>query len=76
MAENNLEHSQNMKERSLEADIKDTQDGRWYGLVALLALITAATICGVTGHEVLAGAFLGAGVLGVIGSLINGKSKN
>ncbi|MBU1175263.1 MAG: DUF2335 domain-containing protein [Alphaproteobacteria bacterium] len=76
MAEENLEHSRAMQDKALSADIRDIQDGRKYGFFALLALILGAIICGMTGHEVLAGAFLGAGALGTIGVLVKGRNGN
>jgi hypothetical protein len=75
MAENALEHRSAMQKRALEADIEDGKDGRRYGFWALLALIAAALICGIAGHDVLAGGFLGTGALGTIGIFIKGKMQ-
>lgn len=75
MAESNLEHLQDMDRKSLESFREDTKSGRWFGFVALMVLIGAAIATGLHGHVVLAGLFLGAGVLGVITSLINGKNN-
>jgi len=73
MAEGALEHQKEMQKQALDADIQDTQDGRRYGFWALIALIVAALACGLTGHEILAGLFLGTGALGTVGAFIRGK---
>jgi hypothetical protein len=73
MAEEALVHQKSMEETSLKADIRDVDQGRWYGLIALLALIGSALLCGLNGHTTLALAFLGTGALGTIGAFINGK---
>lgn len=62
-----------MQDRALEADIEDGKDGRRYGFWALLALIAAALVSGVAGHDILAGGFLGTGALGTIGVFIKGR---
>jgi uncharacterized membrane protein len=70
MAESSMEHSRAIQTTAIAAEIKDTKDGRSYGFWALIALIVAATICGMSGHEIIAGAFLGTGVLGTIGLFV------
>jgi uncharacterized membrane protein len=74
MAENNLIHAQTVQIRAVEGDIADVRAGRRYGFLALLALIVAASGAAYFDHEVIAGAFLGAGALGVIGQLIQGRN--
>ena len=74
MAERNLDHAQSMMETALQGDIADTRQGRWFGFAALSLLIIAAAVVGLMGQPVLAGLFLGAGVLGVISQLIRGKN--
>nr|WP_274605732.1 DUF2335 domain-containing protein [Afifella marina] len=73
MAEAALEHQKTMQKQALDADIQDTRDGRKYGFWALMALIGGALACGLSGHEVLAGLFLGTGALGTVGIFIRGK---
>lgn len=79
MAEQNVGHARTMQGRALEADIDDMKAGRLYGFLALLSLIIAASVATYFDHEIIAGAFLGAGALGVISQLIqgnrNGKSE-
>jgi len=66
-----------MAERQQKAEIdflaKEQQEGSddrrlgmWLGFVAFLALIGAATFCGLLGHSILAGLFLAAGALSVV----------
>lgn len=76
MAEQSLAHAQEIQRSALDGDIHDTKAGRIYGLVALIALIVAATFAMYTDHEVAAAAFLGAGVLGVVGQLIQGQKQD
>lgn len=73
MAEGNLKHAQDMQSRALEGDIEDTKDGRRYGFWALIALIIAALVATYLGHDGIAGGFLTAGALGVIGKFIQGR---
>lgn len=73
MAEGALAHSQKLQDRALDADISDQREGRRLGFVALLLLIVAALVCGLTGHDALAAGFIGAGALGVVGSFIKGR---
>ena len=75
MAESNLKHAQEMQEIALKADVQDMKDGRFYGFIALLSLIVAAFVCGLMKMETLALAFLGAGALGVVSSLIKGRGN-
>jgi uncharacterized membrane protein len=75
MAEQSLAHGQSVQKSALNADIADMQAGRRYGFWALISLIIAASCATYFGHELIAGAFLGAGVLGVIGQLIQGSSS-
>lgn len=73
MAEQGLSHAQTMQDKAITGDIDDSKAGRLYGFLALLALIVAASIATYHDHEVIAGLFLGAGALGVIGQLIQGN---
>lgn len=75
MAENNLNHAQTVQILAVEGDIADLRAGRRYGFFALLALIVAASGAAYLDHELIAGAFLGAGALGVIGQLIQGRHQ-
>lgn len=75
MAESQLEHSQKMQERVLDAEIYDHKSGRLYGFLALTALIVGGVVTGALGMEALSLAFLGAGALGVVGSFIRGKAR-
>jgi uncharacterized membrane protein len=76
MAENNLSHAQSVQILAVEGDISDVKAGRRYGFFALLSLIIAASTATYFDHEVIAGLFLGAGALGVIGQLIQGRQRN
>lgn len=75
MAENNLNHAQTVQILAVKGDIADVTAGRRYGFFALLALIVAASGAAYFDHELIAGAFLGAGALGVIGQLIQGRHQ-
>lgn len=75
MAENSLLHAQNMQSQALSGDIADVKAGRAYGFCALIALIASAGGATYLGHEVIAAAFLGTGVLGVVGQLIQGRRR-
>lgn len=74
MAEGDLAHSQRLQNFVFEAEIADQREGRRLGFLALLALIASALYCGVNGHELLAGGFIGAGALGVVGAFIRGRN--
>lgn len=73
MAERSLQHQIDMQREALAADVADQKAGRIFGLLALFALIGAALYCARLDKDVLAGLFLGAGALGTIGALINGR---
>jgi uncharacterized membrane protein len=73
MAENNLEHSHTFESAALNADIKDGQDGRRFGFAAFICIIAAAAFATWLENNALAIAFLGTGVLGVVGQFIQGK---
>lgn len=75
MAERNLDHAQNMQTQAMAGDIADVKAGRAYGFWALMALIVAASGSAYNGQEGIALAFLGAGALGVIGQLIQGRRQ-
>lgn len=75
MAESQLEHSQKMQERVLDAEIGDQKSGRLYGFLALLSLIIASAVTGALGMQALSLAFLGTGVLGVVGAFIRGRAS-
>ncbi|GGB52093.1 hypothetical protein GCM10010833_03540 [Blastomonas aquatica] len=76
MAEGNLAHAQDIQTLAIQADIDDAKAGRLYGFLALMALIIAAGVSAFLGNELMASAFLGAGVLGVVGQLIKGRGSN
>lgn len=77
MAERNLSHGQSMQDKALQADIDDGKAARLYGFLALMALIVAAGVAAYNGSEIVAGLFLGTGVLGVVGQIIQGaKNKS
>lgn len=59
MAEVSITHAQDLQRSALDGDISDVRAGRLYGLIALVALIIAATFAMYTDHEVVAGLFLG-----------------
>lgn len=75
MAEQNLSHNQSMQKAWIDGEIAEAKAGRQYGFGALLALILAASYAAAHDHETIAGLFLGAGILGVIGQLIQGKQS-
>lgn len=75
MAESNLSHAQNIQTVAIKGDIADVSAGRIYGFSALLALILAALGATYLDHDVIAAAFLGAGAIGVIGQLIQGRQR-
>ena len=75
MAEDQLKHDQAMDNKVIKAEVDDLKQGRLYGFLALMALIVAAVSTGLAGHTILAGSFLGAGVLGVVGAFINGRRR-
>ena len=75
MAEANLAHAQNMQSQALTGDIGDVKAGRAYGFWALVALIASASGATYFDHELLAAAFLGTGMLGVVGQLIQGRRQ-
>jgi uncharacterized membrane protein len=74
MAEGALNHAQELQSFAVRADVDDQKEGRRLGFIALMVLIGAALICGLNGHEVLAGGFIGAGALGVVGAFIRGRN--
>lgn len=76
MGESNLAHAQILQTTALQGDIADVKAGRAYGFWALLALIGSAGVATYLGHELIAGAFLGTGVLGVVGQLIQGRRRH
>ncbi|MBX9644638.1 MAG: DUF2335 domain-containing protein [Novosphingobium sp.] len=76
MAERSIQHAQDLQSQAMAGDIDDVRAGRAYGFWALMALIAAASGATYFDHEVIAGAFLGAGALGVIGQLIQGRRRN
>jgi uncharacterized membrane protein len=73
MAEKSLQHQMDMERDALAADVADQRAGRIFGMIALMALVLAAVVCGLLGKEILAGLFVGAGALGTIGAFINGR---
>lgn len=75
MAERNLQHAHDMQCKAMDGDIADAKSGRLYGFLALMALIAAASIAAYYEHDLIAGAFLGAGALGVIGQFIQGRTQ-
>jgi uncharacterized membrane protein len=75
MAEKNLEHAQILQTQAMASDIADVKAGRAYGFWALMAIIIAASWSAFNGQEGIALAFLGAGALGVIGQLIQGRRR-
>lgn len=74
MAESNLAHSQRIQERALDSDISEGRLGLWLGFASLILLIGGAITATFLGHEVIAGLFLTAAALGVIGKFINGRN--
>lgn len=75
MVEGNLQHSQELQTRALEADIDDRKEGRRLGFAALVILMIGAIICGILGKDMIALALLGATVVGTIGTLIKGRGN-
>lgn len=75
MAEHNLKHNQDFQMGALNADIKDSGDGRKYGFAALCLLILGAIFSTWLDNTALALAFLGTGALGVIGLFIRGRKE-
>jgi uncharacterized membrane protein len=75
MAEGNLHHAQAVQKLALEGDIADIKAGRLYGFCAFMALMIGAFVLAYNGHEAIAGVFLGAGALGVISQLIQGRNR-
>jgi len=57
----------------IEHQIEDARRGMRYGFAAFVVLVGASVICAVTGQEVIAGGFLGLGIVGVIGKFILGR---
>lgn len=58
----------------LNGEIADRARGMHYGFLSLIALVGGAVVCGVTGHDVLAGAFLGAAALGTVARFVLGRN--
>jgi uncharacterized membrane protein len=73
MAETDLNHSHSVQARALDAQVDDLKQGRNWGAACLLVILGLAFAAGMLGNNILAGLFLGTGVLGVIGQIINGK---
>lgn len=73
MAESSLAHAQSLQDRAMRADIEDMRTGRWLGAGMLTVLIAAASVAAVYENTTLALAFLGTGVLGAVGHIINGR---
>lgn len=76
MAETSLSHARELQATAMQGDIADVKAGRAYGFWALIALVAAAFGSTYTGHDGIAVTFLGTGVLGVIGQLIQGRKRS
>ncbi len=76
MAESEVDHSQLMQTAMLNAEIADNKEGRRLGFAALVILMMGAIVCGALGKDTIALALLGATMVGVIGTIIKGRSSN
>ncbi|EMH1276896.1 DUF2335 domain-containing protein [Enterobacter ludwigii] len=59
LTEKEFAHRQRMEEKALDGAINRDQRGQRFGLGATLFTVACATLLGLTGHEVLAGAVIG-----------------
>lgn len=59
LTEKEFAHRQKMEEKALDGAINRDQRGQRFGLGATLFTVACATLLGLTGHEVLAGAVIG-----------------
>lgn len=68
----------NMAEASKQqsADNADVKLGMILGFSALIAMIASAVACAWMGHTILAGGFVTAGALGIVGRFIKGRFEN
>lgn len=58
LSEKEIAHRQRMEEKTLDGAINRDQRGQRFGLGATLFTVACATVLGLTGHEVLAGAVI------------------
>ena len=73
MAEKSQNSQIENNKKIIDHQINDSKRGMRYGLVALILIIVAATVCAVTNHDWVAGGFLGVGMIGVVGRFIMGR---
>lgn len=59
LTEKEFAHRQRMEEKALDGAINRDKRGQCFGLGATIFTVACATILGLTGHEVLAGAVIG-----------------
>lgn len=58
---------------ALHAEKRNSHLGLWFGFAALIILTAGAIICTITGHDVIAGFFVGTTALGLIPAFIRGR---
>jgi uncharacterized membrane protein len=76
MAERTLSDQSEIAKNLVNADIRDRRFGMWAGVFAFGLLVVGATVCAVVGQVVLAGVFLGAAAIGVVGKFIDGRHSD
>lgn len=74
MAEKEQQAQIDLATMQLNGEIADRTRGMHYGFWSLIALVVGAVVCGVTGHDILAGVFLGAAALGTVARFVLGRN--
>jgi uncharacterized membrane protein len=75
MAERQQDHAIEMGRQAMKAGVDDRKLGMWLGFASLVLLLVLATVFGAYGNTAMAGLFLGAAALGVVGAFIKGRME-